>query len=297
MADSIGPITRYVVLDTIQSFTVSSDADTTIQMEIEGFDPNATRHVIMYALDASPSDTTDGTKHFAFNTADTADYNDTTFYLNAGADTTYYFSAFSFLNSQSKVITDTVRVGAPAAPAASYSDDFNDYSAGADLDGQGSWVQEYGSITEYSDRAKGNNDGSYSIYYYNDDVTDNQWAQVDTVICNSPYRIGAAVRVSTDGSSDCYFYAATGDARFVGKRVNGTETILGNTGSTGANQSTMRIEVDGTTITCYYNGSVDTALSGSGVYTDTDISSGKVGLYMIDNSYTYVDDWSGGDLE
>jgi hypothetical protein len=291
-------LTVYIDIDPVDTFTVSSSADTTIDMHVVGFDTTATRHVVMYALDATPSDTTDGTKQFAFNKADTAAYNDTTFYKNAGADTTYYFAIFSFYSTQSESNDDTVRVGAPAAPAASYSDDFNDYTAGADLDGQGSWAQEYGSIIEYSDRARGNNDGSYSIYYYDDDVTDDQWAQADTIINNGAYRIGVAVRVSTDGSSDCYFYAATGDARFVGKVVNGTETILGNTGSTGANQSTMRIEVDGTTITCYYNGSVDTELSnGNGVYTDSDISSGKIGLYMRDNTYTYVDDWSGGDLE
>jgi hypothetical protein len=64
----------------------------------------------------------------------------------------------------------------------------------------------------------------------------------------------------------------------------------------------MKISVVGTTITCYLNGEVDTGLNiaispatgGSGVYTDTRLSTGYTGVYgfgCYDATSVQGDNW------
>jgi hypothetical protein len=107
--------------------------------------------------------------------------------------------------------------------------------------------------------------------------------------------VGLSVRASdTGGSMNAYvLYISLGVTAYIFKWIAGSPTLLQTIGSV-TNSSTFKIEVIGTTITCYENGST----IGS-PQSDSDLSSGFPGLMLSNNTDTdpalaaKADDWQG----
>lgn len=189
----------------------------------------------------------------------------------------------------------------------SYSDDFEAYSE-ASLDGQGNWNVVKGTINVRDDT--GNKVfypyalGSYCIAYYDATVTDNQRSKITIYAIGGTTYVGVAVRIGADGNS-YYLYFARGGARWVEGCISGTPFDIASAADTTSTNDTLEIVIEGSTITCYLNGEVDTALGSAqapatgsaGVYTDTRVTSGYVGISGKENeTYAEGDNWEGGDV-
>jgi hypothetical protein len=118
---------------------------------------------------------------------------------------------------------------------------------------------------------------------------------------NTAYRRGGVIvrsSADTDANADFYAFYNCDDASNTSvlcKVVNGTFTSLGTWTTTAwANGDTIELEVSGTTLTPYRNGS---AIAGKSA-TDSALASGRPGLYIAshtDSGYR-LDDWEGGDV-
>lgn len=118
-----------------------------------------------------------------------------------------------------------------------------------------------------------------SIYYWNADTfSANQYCQLVAVGISSTATqwFGPACRVAS-GSETCYFFqwGKSGSAqRRYGKRVAGTNTVLGNDNTPASTSDVFRLECDGSTITAKINGgtwnsttdSAITAADPAGIY-------------------------------
>lgn len=169
----------------------------------------------------------------------------------------------------------------------SVTDHFN-YSDG-DLNGKGSWVKSYGTITISSNTIYPNSADTI-LYYWNDaTVTNNQYAQLD-VSGNSSRNLGIACRIT--GNSYYFAYYGSGNVALE-KMVNGVRTSLKVHYSV-SEPVTIKLEVSGTTLKVYVNGVQDATI---GDITDTDLSSGYIGLFGQDASSVRVgDNFVGGNL-
>lgn len=107
------------VVDSAAFFSVSGVLYDSVRMQVIGFDPTGDRFVGIFARDAWPSDTTDGTKKFAFMLADTALYNDTTTFVDVGGDSTLFWRLFTFNAGGSAYNQDSCFVNNNEAPVAS----------------------------------------------------------------------------------------------------------------------------------------------------------------------------------
>jgi hypothetical protein len=179
----------------------------------------------------------------------------------------------------------------------SYTDDFNSYSNGASLGGQGNWVTALGTMTTSGTNVYSNAVGR-NMVYYNATTGNDQYSQVAHNAASSSRFVGAAVRISSASGGSGYFYYYGNGSRVVGKMVNGTWTQIATCSCNITAGQILRIEVQGTTIRCYLNGVLDTNLTGgTGTFTDTSLSTGFSGVCGMDASSTpRIDDWAGGDL-
>lgn len=185
---------------------------------------------------------------------------------------------------------------------ATYTDNFNSYTIG-NLSTQGNWITCDNDMSVIDD--SGNKKiTSGTILLYNQatrntgTVTSNQYSQLTiTDLAFSNY-IGVCVRAST---SNYYAYIVSLNHRMVIKVVDGEATIIDELGENYLSvNDVFKLSISGTTLTCYRNGSIDTALTGGGIYTDTSLSSGSVGVVARLNdsgaNLTAGDIWEGGDL-
>ncbi len=109
----------------------------------------------------------------------------------------------------------------------------------------------------------------------------------------STIRAGVVVRASGSDSSRTYYEAVVFQAGTteLNKWVSGTRTNLHSASVTWANNDTIELEAEGTTIRVLKNGS---ALGGSFTQTDSSITTGAPG-FATTASFT-CDDWEGGNL-
>lgn len=185
---------------------------------------------------------------------------------------------------------------------AQYTDDFEAYTEGS-LIGQGNW------ITGLNDYETGDFEGNMVIspstatsvcaVIYNQPFANDQYAQISIAMPSTTRANGIGVRMTGSGATFCGygFYVMSGTQRLF--RVdNGTKTNLGNTGTeTIAENDVFRLEISGTTLTAYKNGSVFTAVGTNGQATVTEYTSGKAGIIGYgDVSDALADNWEGGDL-
>jgi hypothetical protein len=131
---------------------------------------------------------------------------------------------------------------------------------------------------------------------------DNQYAKITIgalSFSGAGYKVGVVVRASadTDSNADFYGYYVQDDGSsnrttVLFKMVNGTVTTLDSVVLAWANGDTIEMEVEGTTLRGYKNGTLQVTVSGQ-----TDLSTGKPGLYISgDSSTPSGDDWEGGNV-
>lgn len=185
------------------------------------------------------------------------------------------------------------------------TDDFDRASLGSD------WAQlnsGFGSISITSNEAVGTTanwpNGPVARWVGSGTFTDDQYAKVvlqQFGFQTQAYVHGVACRASADTAGDRDFYyavlkhnagTATSKIAAVGKMVNGTATELATTtGISWAEGDTIELEVEGTDLRVYRNGSEITALAS----TDSDLASGQPGI-IASNGVAYADDWEAGNL-
>lgn len=131
--------------------------------------------------------------------------------------------------------------------------------------------------------------------------SDNQYAKITVKALDNiaaGHWGGVIVRASADQDAARDFYYAIIESvgagptytTRVGKVVNGTHTSLASTTQTWSIDDTIELEVEGSDLRVYRNGSQITALN----VTDTALTTGKPGA--ITNATFYLDDWEGGDV-
>jgi len=134
-------------------------------------------------------------------------------------------------------------------------------------------------------------------YWNSSSFNSDQYSQIyiHTRVGTSPNSGGVTVRcANTANTFYLYQYAASTYKQNVYKCVNGTYTKLGSDyADTLDAGSTMKLVVEGTTLTPYINGVAKATRS------DSSIASGSPGIRIDDNYpfvYMYLDNWEGGNL-
>lgn len=179
---------------------------------------------------------------------------------------------------------------------ATYTDNFNSYSSGQDLNGLGNWVKVLGRFTTSSGTMVYVDDyisSGESCYRYNSSVGNDQYAQVRIAATDTSgyHCYGVAARISSSAATYYAFYTDDNGSCYLVRSINGTVTELGNYSYNSTVSDVLRIECEGTTIRAKINNT--TVIS----TTDSNITSGQVGIagYLSD-SVTGIDDFEGGDL-
>ena len=193
------------------------------------------------------------------------------------------------------------------------ADNFEGYSVG-DLPSQGNWLSA--SPDAYPPTivdVTGNKQVAIQTHisegcaYLSGAFNEKQFAQATVLTLDGINQIGVAVRCSGNGvHNDCNYFAyyTSTDYRNVGyvKAGEGLTEFGVITGSNiSASGDVLRIEVEGDVLRCYLNGSLDTAMSGGGIYdiSSYNIDSGAVGLatwYYSGTNTSKLDNWTGGEL-
>ena len=183
-----------------------------------------------------------------------------------------------------------------------YTDSFDSYANAADLDGSGDWLVSDGAFVTYKPAADGfvkcNAFADYAnlAYYNKATITSDQYAQIVTNTLATGSFIGAAVRVTAGGNG--YYYIVDDTGRKLMKDVAGTPTEIATSTDDCADGIIIKITAIGTTLRCYYDGSLDTSLTGgTGIFAgQADHSTGYVGIGGYNNYHSYGNDFEGGDL-
>lgn len=177
------------------------------------------------------------------------------------------------------------------------TDNFDSYDDGVALGDQVDWSNVTGEISvintgdgEIIPTAGGE---ETCVRWSSDSFDDDQYSEATYIsVTGGGGAIGVAVRAQS-GSATYYGLYSDASAGWMFKMVSGSWTQLGsNTGN--FDGDTMRLEAQGTTITPYRNGSVESTI---GAQTDSAISSGYAGVCGWDIAFDKIlDDWEGGEL-
>jgi hypothetical protein len=210
-------------------------------------------------------------------------------------------------SSSSSSSSSTSSSSTSSSGGSAYSDDFSSYNDGDHLSiVSANWtaiindfiVTEsplYGKVVKVS-----NINDVRCIDYYNQPISDDQWAYMsyaeNSEICWS----GVGVRVSgTAGHENGYFlrFSTEGWVQFM-KLVDGKYTNIAEHAyyMTIFNGTNLTIEVSGSTIRCYLNGALDTQLNGTGIFTDTDLTTGYPAIYGKGLGQSFIDIFIAGNL-
>lgn len=124
-----------------------------------------------------------------------------------------------------------------------------------------------------------------------DAPADDQYSQITIQTVTSGAYMGVATRIHPTLQT-YYFCICDSGSVNLQKYVSGSVSHIGSSplSMTISSGAIVRLEASGTTISCKINGS--TVLSA----TDSSITSGSVGIASYSGYYTYMDDWSGGNL-
>lgn len=195
---------------------------------------------------------------------------------------------------------------APATPPSGEGTliDFESYSEGT-LGTQGNWTAAAYNFTVIDD--SGNNiirptqTSSANKIYLDIAVSNDQFAEAEFAAVNSNV-VGVVARSSTDMS--VYYRLIADDSERTLVCVSGAVYIIGTVASGVSVGDVIKLEVNGTTLTVYLNGEVDTAMTAgvgaqggnNGIFTDNRIASGYVGLYGYGVNGTSLDNFRYGEL-
>ena len=208
----------------------------------------------------------------------------------------------SFLTAGGKILRAGLQLlnVIKSSDVVTYTDNFTTYNE-ATLDGQGN--REDGTHEGYHVYVvnnSGNNvvngeTGSWDGVARRTDITHpNQFSQL-TITTIGAAQLGVVVRSDSSlTTQDYYAYYVTNGARALQQVLNRTVSSRGSVATGASNGDIIRIEAIDMSVYCYYNGSLDTALSGGGVYTiPSGMESGMPGI-MSYGSSTQGDNWIGG---
>lgn len=185
------------------------------------------------------------------------------------------------------------------------TDDFEAYTTGA-LAGQGNWVllitggYSFAVTDTAGDRRASLVSGAVGNKR-TETIADDQYAQA-TIDVTGPSYVGVGVRISGTTSASGFFYYGGADDSYVVYRVNGSETSLAGGNYAFSTNDIIKIQISGTELRVYRNGSLDTRHNGTGIYDVSSIitansmlESGTVGIW---GNYTdmSIDDFMAGDL-
>ncbi len=109
------------------------------------------------------------------------------------------------------------------------------------------------------------------------------------------YTVGVVARCSadTDANRD-YYFIRIGALTYLGKVVNGTETVLNSGSISWVDGDTCDIECEGTAIRLCQNG---TPAGGAWTQTDSSIATGLPGILGAgDSTIASLDNWEGGNM-
>jgi hypothetical protein len=198
--------------------------------------------------------------------------------------------------------TSTTTTTGDDTPKAQYTDDFSTYTDGI-LFGQGNWISGLNRVDKLTYEGDsfiyGNSSGSVCAAIYNQTFANDQYAQIVSIYPSTTRASGIGVRMSGSANTFCgYGFYVMGGAQRLFKVVNGVKTDLGSVGTEAiANTDVWKLEISGTTLTAYKNGSVYTAVGTNGQATVTDFASGKAGYFGYGSEYDAgATNWEGGDL-
>lgn len=191
------------------------------------------------------------------------------------------------------------------------SDNFNSYSVGS-LAGQGNWTAcvEAMAIVDVSGNkvVKGNTAGNESVCKRSEAFSNDHYAKltISAIESGGGQRIGVAVRCSGNSAGNCYFYMADGNARIFAYIEGGYYYNIAIEYTGAAVGDVLELRAEGTSIKCYINGSLDSALPSSedtgvatgtaGSYTSSKFTTGTAGIAGLDAGATYGDLFEAGDI-
>lgn len=186
---------------------------------------------------------------------------------------------------------------------ASYTDDFESYTPDANLAGQGNWIQGLNNLI-VRDISDDNVVRPYASYahcaaIYNNTFADNQYSEIVVYKTANEGGIGPAVRMSGSGAAfDGYALVRYGADIQLYRYDNGSATILATGAMALDDGDVLRLEISGTTLSCYKNDVLITAIDGDGVITDATYETGNAGLAGRTDFSTSMSakSWEGGDL-
>jgi hypothetical protein len=176
----------------------------------------------------------------------------------------------------------------PASDTFTYTD--------GDLDVRNaSWTQLNASakVTVSGNKAAGAATGECGALWNADTFNNDQYSKAKP---DDTQYSGVCVRAGQAGTStfDCYvaLWAVGGSLVYLQKANNGSRAGITSFGApTYVAGASLELRISGTTLQVFYNGSqVGTD------QTDSDLSSGSAGIYVLSGSAPKVDDWEGGNL-
>lgn len=135
-----------------------------------------------------------------------------------------------------------------------------------------------------------------SCVYYTGSFSADQFSQATVTSTTGSVWIGPAVRCSTTSNGTYYAWCGDDNDSYLVKRYADALTYP-IAGDGFAVNDVIKLQIEGSTLKFYKNGSLDTSMSVDGMYDDSDITSGNPGFgsYGISTS-ARLDDWEGGDL-
>lgn len=152
-----------------------------------------------------------------------------------------------------------------------------------------SWTINNGGFTiNASNAASGNSSVNNMAHWNADAFSDDQYSEVVIASILSTRYPGAAVRVDASANTG-YFCFENTTTLYLRKIIAGSETQLSSIAVTGANGDTIRLEVSGTSLSCYQN-----SVLKLGPTSDSAIASGSSGIAVFSSGS--IDSWEGGNL-
>ena len=197
-------------------------------------------------------------------------------------------------NWTNKAVTNNMPESGCAS--ATYTQNFTGFGEDNALGGQGNWIDVVSGLYTYNwsgnviVNAKGT---GHHASLYNAEFCNDQYSQIVDVLPG--YSLGVGVRLSGSGAtaSGYMYYMANGDG-ILARIDAGEEVILSSSSHAIAENDVIRLEIVGTTLSCYINGSLDTTVGTGGNYTDATYSTGRAGIAIRGNASTFGDNWEGG---
>lgn len=181
----------------------------------------------------------------------------------------------------------------------SVTDNFESYTAGTQVGIHtltSNWTSQVGAVYIWNQSSNNfiynGSTGNESRIVRSESFTNNHRAKI-TVLTGSTAYAGVICRST---GNTFYVYYCNNNNRMIDRVINGTNTNIYSYYGTVANGSTLELRVSGTTISCYFNGALDTNLVAGGSFTDSNISSGKPGVFFYGSADFALDNFEAADL-